>query len=143
MQQLIDFCLRHWELCLAFVAILIVLAGTELRGRLTGFKAVSPQEATFLINREDALVLDLRTDDLFTKGHIVNAINIPLVDLVTKLGQLAKFKGKPLILVVNGTQAPTKVDALLEEGGFSKICYLQGGMAAWQSASFPVVKGNK
>lgn len=141
MQQFIEFSLRHWELWLAFFIILAVLLATELHSKFRGLKAISPQEAIFAINRANAVVVDVRSNEVFAQGHIVGAINIPLTELDTQLGKIQKFKENPIIIVTTGNQTLTKIDALLENNGFGEVCCINGGMAAWQAAGLPLAKG--
>jgi rhodanese-related sulfurtransferase len=141
MQQFLDFSVRHWELWLAFFAILILLILFELRNRLTGLRGISPQATTLLINRDQGVVLDVRSNDAFVRGHIVGAINIALEDLANQLTRLQKYKDKTIVIVPNGTQAPGKIGALLQNNGFAQVQYLIGGIATWQNAGLPLIKG--
>lgn len=140
MHQFIDFSLRHWELWLAFFVLLGLFFGLEFHGKATGIPAISPQQATLLINREDAVVLDLRNTDIFAKGTIIGAINIPLTEFEAKQAQLDKHQTKPIILVTSQGQSPSKIVALLKLRGFNKINHLNGGISAWQSAGLPLKK---
>jgi rhodanese-related sulfurtransferase len=101
---------------------------------------VNTLEATQLINRSDALVIDLRPAEEFAKGHILGAKNIPLADLERRKGELDKHKAKPLIVHCDtGTSAGGGV-ALLRKDGFGSVHNLAGGYAAWQAAGLPVQK---
>lgn len=139
MQQFLTFSLHHWELWLAFFVLLVLLILLELRNKFSGLQSVSPREATFLINREDAVVVDLRDNNAFATGHILDAINIPAPELPNKLPQLENQKAKPLILVGSNGPALNKLGTLLLSNGF-KVNHLNGGIAAWQSAGLPLVK---
>lgn len=140
MQQYIEFGTRHWELLLSFLVILILLIALELRNRFTGFPQLSAQEATRLINREDAQVLDIRDEASYSKGHIIGGINIPSANLEDKLSKLKVNKAKPIILVFSMGQTPAKIATLLQKQGFEDISILKGGIASWQSAGLPLVK---
>lgn len=141
MQQLIEFGLHHWELLLAFIVVLALLIGLELRNRFTGFPQLSAHEVTRLINREDAQVVDIRDDASFARGHIIGSINIPMAEVETKLAKTKKDKAKPLIIVFSVGQTPAKIATLLQNQGFEDISILKGGIASWQSAGLPLVKG--
>ena len=95
-QHLIEFIGNHYLLTSAFLIVLALLLFTE--GRKSG-KAVSTGEATTLINRENAVVVDLRPKKDFSAGHIVDSLNIPYESLTSRMGELDKHKGKPLLLV--------------------------------------------
>ena len=53
----------------------------------SGKNEVSPAEATLLINRDDAHVLDVREVDEFVAGHLPDARNIPLSKLAERVGE--------------------------------------------------------
>ena len=61
-------------------------------------KAVNPGEATLLINRENAIVLDVREPDEFAAGHIPDAVNIPVSKLAERIQELDKYRNRPLVV---------------------------------------------
>lgn len=111
-----------------------------LRIGTPGVANVSPTDAVLLINRENALVLDVRNADEFTAGHITDARNIPLADLESRLGELLKFKDKALLVNCQGGVRSTSACAVLKKGGFNKVYNLEGGLNAWVQAKLPVLK---
>lgn len=99
--------------------------------------AVNTLEATRLINREDAIVVDVRGAEQFAAGHVIGARNLPADQIVARAGELAKWKDKPLIVVdENGSRAGASVSALRSQG-FTRAVSLAGGVAAWVAASLP------
>ncbi|WVM91352.1 rhodanese-like domain-containing protein [Halopseudomonas pachastrellae] len=84
LQHLIEFIGNHYLLTSAFLIVLALLLFTE--GRKSG-KAVSTGEATTLINRENAVVVDLRLKKDFSAGHIVDSLNIPYESLTSRMGE--------------------------------------------------------
>jgi len=106
-------------------------------------KAVSPGEATLLINREDARVLDVRESGEFAGGHIPDAINIPVAKVVERMHEIEKFKDKPLIVCCAAGMRSNKACRDLKQKGFDKLYNLAGGVDAWNAASYPLHKGNK
>lgn len=140
MQQFIDFSLRHWELWLAFFIVLGILIAIELYSKLSGVRQLSHHETTLLINRQDAVVLDIRDANNYAKGHIVGAISIPYEELSAKLDKLAKYKDKPIIIVYSVGQPLPKVGSLLKQNGYTKVNAIKGGIATWQNAGLPLVK---
>lgn len=101
---------------------------------------VSPSEAVLLINRENALVLDVRDEAEFAAGHITDARHIPLAQLEERLGEIRKSKDKPVIVHCQAGARSAKACNLLHNLGFSKLYNLQGGLNAWTQAKLPVVK---
>jgi rhodanese-related sulfurtransferase len=134
-----EFLIKNW----ALVAIAAVSGGMllwPLLRRSAGGPSVSTLEATQLINRSDALVLDLRSAEDYAKGHILGAKNIPLADLERRAGELEKLKAKPLILhCADGNRTGGGI-SVLRAKGFDKAHNLAGGYAAWLQAGLPVEK---
>ena len=81
-------------------------------------KRVGPSEATRLINSEDALVVDVRSDGEFRQGHIINALNVPEKELDSRLDKLEKYKQTPIITVCRTGQFSAKAGAALRRQGF-------------------------
>lgn len=106
--------------------------------RGSGGPAVSPQDATLMINRQDALVLDVRGPEDFGKGHVLNARNVPLAQLEGRAGELQKYKARPVIVCEDGARSGAA--ATLRKAGFEKVYTLAGGIAAWQQAGLPLEK---
>lgn len=105
--------------------------------------SVNPGEATMLINREDAHILDVREADEFAAGHLPEALNIPTSKLVERIGELERFKGKPIIVCCASGIRSNKACAELKKQGFDKLHNLSGGVDAWVGAGYPVKKGGK
>ena len=141
MEQFFQFVIEHWFLWAAFVILIVLLILNELRTNVGGVTKVSPQNATHLINREKAVVIDIRDQAVFQDGHITGAVNIPLKNFSDQKNKLQKYKKRPIILVdVQGQQA-AKVGAQIVKDGFDNVCFLQGGIVAWRNASLPLIKG--
>jgi rhodanese-related sulfurtransferase len=97
-------------------------------------------EAVQLINRRDALVLDVRDSGEYSAGHIGNAKHIPEGQLGERMKELEKYKSRPVLVSCRtGTRAPV-VSGMLRKRGFSEAFALKGGIAAWQQASLPLEK---
>jgi rhodanese-related sulfurtransferase len=108
--------------------------------RSAGGPSVNTLQATQLMNREDALVLDLRPAAEFAKGHILGARNLPLADLERRAGELDKHKARPVIVHdADGGRAGGGA-AVLRKLGFARVVNLAGGYNAWQQAGLPVEK---
>ena len=138
MQQITTFILNHWELFLALVIILTLLASTGVSQKLLGFKEVRPQELTHMINRQNAVVLDVREDKEFGEGHIVNAVHVPLSVLEARLKTLDKFKGRPIVTTCQAGDRSARAAALLRKHGFDPVYKLAGGLVAWRGAKLPL-----
>jgi rhodanese-related sulfurtransferase len=108
--------------------------------RSAGGPWVNPTQATHLINREDALVIDVREAGEFAAGHVLGAKNVPLARLVTGAGELAKKKDRPVIVYCDGGDRSGKALAALKKQGYTRAANLSGGLGAWQQAGLPLEK---
>ena len=105
--------------------------------------SITPVQATLLINREDAQIVDVREPDEYANGHLPEARNIPLARLEERVGELEKYKDTPLVLVCQSGDRSGGACKQLEKLGFSKVHSLEGGVGGWRTAGFPLKKGSK
>lgn len=136
--QLFEFVANHPLMVGAFVLVLLAWIAYEARNSSAG--GVTSSQATQLINREDAVVIDIREVGEFKAGHIAGARSIPQSKLDSRLGELEKSKEKPVIVVCKQGQASGIAVAKLAKAGFTRPLKLKGGMFQWQSDGLPVVK---
>lgn len=108
--------------------------------KMSGVAEVGPMEAVQLINRKDAVVVDLREPGEFGGGHPPNARNLPQSQLDKRIGELEKIKNRPIILVCQTGGRSHAVTAQLKKAGLADIMVLAGGINAWQQANLPVEK---
>ena len=102
---------------------------------------VGATEAVQLINRRDALVLDVRDKADFAAGHIPNARNIPQSELSGRLPEIAKFKARPIVINCQSGMHSAAVCNTLRKNGFGEVFSLRGGIREWVEASLPVERG--
>jgi rhodanese-related sulfurtransferase len=106
-----------------------------VRNRAAG-PALTTLQATQLINRKNAQIVDTRSPEEFGKGSLPNAKNIPLAAVAQRAGELKK--DRPVILVCNTGTSATRAAATLRSAGFAEVYVLGGGIAAWKEAGLPV-----
>lgn len=122
-----------------------VLSGSMLLwsvfgNRLRGIREVDCSAALQLINHKDALVLDVREEKEYQAGHVLNSMLIPLFKLNERIGELEKYRDKPVIVMCRSGNRSTSACALLGKQGFTQAYNLAGGVAAWQKANLPLEK---
>lgn len=118
----------------------VMLFGGGLRGRLSGVKQVSPQEAVMLFNHEDALVLDVRENSEYSDGRIPKAKHVPMGQLKNRISELEKYKDKPIVAVCRSGSRSGYACSILRKHGFDKVYNLSGGILAWDQAGLPKEK---
>ena len=135
--KLLEFLMHHWY----WTAAAVVSGGLLLWPLLRGDKgSVTPQAATLMMNRENALVLDVRDAGEWNSGHIANARHIALGQLDKHVSEIEKYKQSPVIVCcAMGSRAQTAVEKLRKQG-FEKVFKLAGGLNAWSEAGLPLTK---
>jgi rhodanese-related sulfurtransferase len=135
--QKMDFLLQNYNYLWIAVALSsgILLFGPMLRGNPN---AVSPQQAVLLVNREDAIVIDVRDQTEFAAGHVPNARHIPLKEIEARSAELKKFAKRPFILVCQTGSRSASALNVLRKAGYERVFNLSGGVAAWKEAGQPL-----
>ncbi|MBM3367962.1 MAG: rhodanese-like domain-containing protein [Betaproteobacteria bacterium] len=136
----LDFVISNWHLIALALISGAMLLWPAVRRASAGGASVDTLQATHLINREDAVVLDVRDAAEFAKGRVLGARNLPLAELATRSGELQKSKAKPLIVVCQSGNRSLGAMAELRKLGFERVFNLSGGFNAWQQAGMPVEK---
>ena len=125
-------------IAVAFVSGAMLLWPYIKRG--SGGPSVSTLQATMMMNNEDGQIVDLREEADFSKGHLLNARSIPLVQLEKRVGELSRYKDKPVIVHCETGSRSNAALEILKKNGFTKAFNLHGGIAAWQQAGLPLEK---
>lgn len=137
LSQLLEFVGNHWYLFLALVVILGLLVHNLTIGDRGSLDALA---ATAMINHEEATVIDVRPAADYAKGHIINAVNMPMNGFKNQLAALAKYKGKPIIVNCRSGSQSAAACNQLRKGGFEEVYNLKGGILAWQAANLPLTR---
>ena len=140
MEQYIEFASNHLMLVAALVVVATLLIYSYIAPYLRAWKTVTPAEATRLINRENAVLIDVREDSEYHSGHIVNSLHIPMGLVAKRLNELEKYKNKPIIVGCRSGSRSGNTCSLLSKHGFETVYNLGGGIMAWESANLPLSK---
>ncbi len=104
----------------------------ELAAEGTRAEHVGRDEIKAMVQRGDALLIDVRPAAEYAHGHLPEAISIPYEELPHKLDQLPR--DKRIVTYCRGTYCMTADEAitLLRERGFDAM-RLEGGWPEWRS----------
>lgn len=105
-----------------------------------GVPNLSNAEAVTLINRQHAVVLDVRDAAEFETGHLADAKNIPVAELEKRLQELKKYQHKPVLVHCQRGARGTKACNILRAAEFKEIYHLKNGLDGWVEAKLPLVK---
>ena len=116
-------------------------AADEKTGKDEEVQEVDIARARQLVQqKQDLLVLDIRTPDEYTDGHIAGAKNIDFYGegFEKKLRDLKK--DQPILLHCASGGRSAKARDLMHSMGFNNLYHMGGGMNAWLDAEYPVKK---
>lgn len=132
-----EFLIEQWMLVGLLAVLAFVFMWTE---RIKSGKPISTHELTALVNKDTAVILDIRPAAEFKAGHLVDAINIPYERVSSDMALLEKHKTKTIIIVDKMGQYSGPIGRTLVKLGFD-VRRLSGGISEWQSQSLPLIKG--
>ncbi len=127
----------------------VILALVSLSGFIFFSLKKPPQnvipaaQATLLINRENAVIIDVRSSNEYVAGHLPESHNIDLMNFEERQADLKKWHTKPIILVCQSGKRALTALAKLEKEGFPRVYCLDGGISAWIADGMPIKKGAK
>ncbi|MEC5344782.1 rhodanese-like domain-containing protein [Brenneria populi] len=142
MQEIMPFISKHPILSVAWVALFVVVIVLTVKSKLSKVKEVVRGEAIRLINKEDAVIVDIRNRDDYRRGHIANAFNLLPNEIKNGgVGELEKHKTQPVIVVcANGISSRDAANDLLK-AGFERVLVLKDGLTGWSGENLPLVRG--
>ena len=102
-------------------------------------QALNPKEFELLANESGAVVLDVRSNHEFAKGHIPQSIFIGLDgDFAPWVGALIKDLAQPILLLVEESRLEETITRLTRVGFDQTIGYLKGGIKSWIDAGMEI-----
>jgi rhodanese-related sulfurtransferase len=117
----------------------------EVSGTLTvvayqgpGYQELTAQEAQEVLETQDPLLLDVRTRGEFQRGHLKNAMLIPIQELQRRFSELEKYKNQPILIYCATGNRSTVAAKILIDQGFEHISNLRYGIVDWQRRRLPV-----
>ncbi|MGL4544673.1 MAG: rhodanese-like domain-containing protein [Plesiomonas sp.] len=141
-QQVMQFIQGHTVLSVAWIGLFVAVIVTTYKSRFSPIKTVDNARATQLLNRENAVAVDIRSPDDYRKGHIVDSINmLPSAIKDNNLGELEKHKAQPVIVVCATGMTARSAAENLHKLGFTQVSVLSEGISGWSAAHLPLARG--
>ncbi|WPC73890.1 rhodanese-like domain-containing protein [Vibrio porteresiae] len=142
--EYIQFFQQHMILSIVWIGLVVALIINFFKSYKSVAKTISAAEVTHLVNRENGIVVDVRSQDEFKRGHITESRNVLPSDI--KAGNFAgleSHKAAPIIVVCKTGQTAQESAELLAKAGFEKVFVLKSGLISWNEANLPLVRGKK
>ncbi|WP_340616644.1 rhodanese-like domain-containing protein [Xenorhabdus entomophaga] len=144
LQEIMQFISRNTILSLVWIALLVAVIVMTAKSVFSKSKEITRAQAIHFINKEDAIVVDLRSRDDFRRGHIIGSVNLTPSEIKdNNLGELDKHKKQPVIVVsANGLESRTPAENL-SRSGFEQVYSLKEGIAGWAGENLPLARGKR
>lgn len=143
-EQAQQFAMNHTLMVIAWIALFVAVIFNLYKSATSKIKVVTNAEATQLINKEEGIVIDVRSDDEFKAGHIIDSLHLLPSDIKgNKLNTIEKYKTRPLIIADNNGLTAQSLANTLAKQGFEKVYALKEGVAGWRASNLPLVKKHK
>jgi len=143
MELYIEFASNHWMLVTAFLAVTYFLIHDIIETSLRKYKSISPMLTVTRLNSANPIILDVRDAGEYKKGHLADAIHIPLTSLDNSMKKIELYKSDEVIVTCQtGMRSTSACDKLIKEG-FTNVFNMTGGMQSWEENKLPVVTGKK
>ncbi|MCF6300246.1 MAG: rhodanese-like domain-containing protein [Proteobacteria bacterium] len=140
MSQLVEFAGNHVLMVMAFMTVLFLYLYTLYNEKSRAFKSVSTDQLTRLVNHQNAKIIDVRNAESFKKGHIVNAIHMPLADIISGKAKIDSLKKSPVIAYCDRGNSSLTACNHLSKAGIASVFNLTGGVNAWVTDKLPLSK---
>ena len=109
------------------------------QARRPPFTVISAPVANEIVrDAPDVFILDLRSPEEFQgpKGHLRNALNIPLGRLPYRLLEIRSYRGETFLVYCNGDECGRAGMRILKESGFEDAILIAGGVDGWLRSGF-------
>ena len=139
--QYIEFASSHWMLVTAFFAVTFFLIQDVVESMTRKYQTISPMLTVTKLNSGNPIIVDVREANEFKKGHIADAILIPVGSIEKKLKKIELYKKDDVIVVCQTSTRAAPACATLTKLGFENVFLMTGGMQSWEENKLPVVAG--
>jgi rhodanese-related sulfurtransferase len=116
--------------------ILSLLSFSAFSGNINNIS----QQELLDANSNNLVIVDVRTPEEFQQGHVPNAINVPLSEIIDNPAILLSSKGKPIILYCRSGYRTGKAAEALQKDGYQNLRHLEGDMQGWLKAGLDIEK---
>lgn len=114
-----------------------LLAEGQLAAPAAALATIEPAELAARLAKGDVVLVDVRSPQEFSEGHIAGAINMPLDSFDPAAVPIVA--GKETILYCRSGKRSAMAAAKMAEAGIAPARYLAGGTLAWTAAGLPLL----
>ena len=91
------------------------------------------------LEKGEVVVLDVRTEDEFSSGHVKGALNADVNSTGFMYQIQGLDKGKDYVVYCHSGRRSVKASDILINEGFTSVTNVEGGIVAWKDMGYDVV----
>lgn len=99
---------------------------------------MKPAQVRALVDKNEAVIIDVRGSVPYELGHIAGAVWLPLGLIKQRAGELPEEKLIVAYCTCKAEETSLEAAMLLSSLGFDRVAVLQGGYPAWKEGGFPI-----
>ncbi|OCL19745.1 rhodanese-like domain-containing protein [Gilliamella sp. wkB171] len=139
--EIIPFVKNHLLLSLGWIVLFIAIIVLTIKSKLSKVKIINNAQAINMINKQNAVIVDIRSADSFKKGHVTESHNVLPIDIKNASAKtIDKFKEDLIILIDENGLSSTNIGEILVKQGFLHVYALKDGIAGWNGENLPLVR---
>lgn len=139
--EIIPFVKNHLLLSLGWIVLFIAIIVLTIKGKLSKVNIINNAQAIQMLNKQDAVIIDIRSADNFKKGHITDSHNVLPIDIKNASAKtIEKFKEKIVILIDENGLSSMGIGEILVKQGFLHVHALKDGIVGWNGENLPLVR---
>ena len=104
------------------------------------YKNITGDEAVKIMDKDTGiLLLDVRKEDEYKAGHIVDGVNIPLEEIESRISEFEEYKDKPVLVYCRVGKRSAEASEILVKNGFTNVSNMEDGVEEYE---YTMVKYN-
>ncbi|MEO1430958.1 MAG: rhodanese-like domain-containing protein [Cyanobacteria bacterium J06632_19] len=136
---------KYQRFCRFFVllSVLLVLCINiyACNSSIAGNKQIPATELIEQIKLDKApVILDVRTSEEYSQGHIPGAINIEYRELPSRISEINSLSNQKIVVYCERGVRANIAEETLKKAGFTEVLHLEGDMSGWRERGFEVEK---
>lgn len=136
--HMLDFLMAHWGYTLMFFGLFTAYLVVDHRYQQQRAYLLNPEGATQFVNRDKAVVVDIRSEEAYSAGHIPGSKHVP-GELDLSSAPWSRWEKRGILLVCDSSKLALNVMPKFQQAGFSTVRALQDGYAGWVKENYPTV----
>lgn len=120
-----------------------LFCGIECEAKMNKTQLISVRATEFadILDQDQATIIDVRTAEEYSAGHIEGAVNQDFYQTASFQEYLQTLdKDKPYMIYCRSGNRSGQTLEMMKEMGFTNIVDLDGGINSWQQAGLKIVK---